>query len=49
MKEANKYKAKYVAVVGENEITTNEVKIKRMNDGSESGINLDEIINYNFN
>jgi len=49
MKEANKYKAKYVAVIGENEIATNEVKIKRMNDGSESGINLDEITNYNFN
>ena len=49
MKEANKYKAKYVAVIGENEIATNEVKIKRMNDGSESGFNLDEITNYNFN
>lgn len=49
MKEANKYKAKYVAVIGEDEIKTNEVKIKRMNDGSESGINLDEITNFNFN
>jgi histidyl-tRNA synthetase len=49
MKEANRYKAKYVAVIGDDEIKTNEVKIKRMNDGSESGINLDEITNYNFN
>jgi histidyl-tRNA synthetase len=49
MKEANKYKAKYVAVIGDDEIKTNEVKIKRMNVGSESGINLDDITNYNFN
>jgi histidyl-tRNA synthetase len=49
MKEANKYKAKYVVVIGETEIKTKEVRIKRMNDGSESGIKLDEITNYNFN
>lgn len=49
MKEANRFNAKYVAVIGEDEIKTNEVKIKRMNDGSESGINLDEITTYNFN
>lgn len=49
MKEANKLNAKYVAVIGDDEINTGEVKIKRMNDGSESGIILDEITNYNFN
>lgn len=49
MKEANKIKSKYVAVIGEDEINTGEVKIKRMLDGSESGIKLDEITNYNFN
>lgn len=49
MKEANKLHAKYVAVIGDDEINTGEVKIKRMLDGSESGINLDEITNYNFN
>jgi len=49
MKEANKINSKYVAVIGEDEINTGEVKIKRMFDGSESGINLDEITNYNFN
>ncbi|MFA7360272.1 MAG: histidine--tRNA ligase [Candidatus Kapaibacterium sp.] len=49
MKEANKINSKYVAVIGEDEISTGEVKIKRMLDGSESGINLDEITNYNFN
>ncbi len=49
MKEANKLNTKYVAVIGDDEINTGEVKIKRMLDGSESGINLDEITNYNFN
>ncbi len=49
MKEANKIKSKYVAVIGEDEIKTGEVKIKRMLDGSESGIKLDDITNYNFN
>lgn len=49
MKEANKLNAKYVAVIGDDEINTGEVKIKRMIDGSESGIILDEITNYNFN
>lgn len=49
MKEANKLNVKYVAVIGDDEINTGEVKIKRMLDGSESGINLDEISNYNFN
>lgn len=49
MKEANRLKSKYVAVIGDDEVKTNLVKIKRMIDGSESRINLDDITNYNFN
>lgn len=48
MKEANKLNTKYVVVIGDEEINTGEVKIKRMFDGSESGIKLDAITNYNF-
>lgn len=49
MKEANKYNAKYAAVIGDDEIRTNEVKMKRMIDGFETPINLDEITNFKFN
>ena len=49
MKEANRFNSRYVAVIGDDELNTNEVKIKRMLDGSESGISLDDITNYNFN
>jgi histidyl-tRNA synthetase len=49
MKEANRFNSRYVAVIGDDELKTNEVKIKRMLDGSESGISLDDITNYNFN
>lgn len=48
MKEANKFNAKYVIVIGDSEIETNEVKIKRMHDGIETSFDLDNIMNYNF-
>ena len=40
MKEANKYHAEYVIVLGEDEIKSNKARIKRMSDGEEAEISL---------
>ena len=48
MKEANKMNAEYVVVIGEDELTSGCVKLKKMSDGTETEIpdfkNLKEII-----
>lgn len=47
MKEADRLKAKYVIVLGDNEIESNSVDIKSMSDGHLRRIDgLDKIINY---
>jgi histidyl-tRNA synthetase len=48
MKEANRFNAKFVIVIGENELEANEIRIKRMIDGSEVRINFDNLTNYSF-
>jgi histidyl-tRNA synthetase len=48
MKEANRLNSSFVIVVGEDELNTNEIKIKRMSDGSEIKVDFDNILNYSF-
>ncbi|MCU0373255.1 MAG: histidine--tRNA ligase [Ignavibacteria bacterium] len=48
MKEANRLNSSFVIVVGENELNTNEVNIKRMSDGSEIKVQFDNLLNYSF-
>ena len=43
MKEANKMNAKYVIVIGENELVNNKVKLKNMSDGSERELELKQL------
>ena len=47
-KYADKIKAEYVIALGDNEIDTGNVKIKRMNDGVEFETTIDKIINFEF-
>ena len=47
-KYADKIKAKYVIALGDNEIETGDIKIKRMVDGEETHIKLNEVLNFNF-
>ena len=42
MKYANKLSAKFVLVLGDDEVSTNKAKIKNMQTGEETEINLDE-------
>lgn len=42
MKYANKLGAKFVLVLGDDEMSTNKAKIKNMQTGEETEINLDE-------
>ena len=42
MKYANKLGAKFVLVLGDDEVSTNKAKIKNMQTGEETEINLDE-------
>ncbi len=46
MKYANKMNARYVAVIGEDEIANNRVKVKNMSDGMEEEIVLSELTAY---
>ena len=46
LKEANKLKAKYAIIIGENEITNKEAVIKNMLTGDQENINFNQIINY---
>ena len=45
-KYANKIAAKYVVVLGEDELENNSVKVKCMADGSENMIPLDDIVSF---
>ena len=47
MKEANKLNAKFVIIIGESEISSGKCKIKRMSDGEEKEISLEEIYKIN--
>lgn len=46
MKYANKINAKYVTVIGEDEITNNKIKVKNMENGSEEEIQLSKLVEY---
>lgn len=46
MKYANKINAKYVVVLGEEEIKSRRIKVKDMNTGSEEEIDLDALSDY---
>ena len=43
MKYANKIGAKYTVVLGENELSAGSAKLKRMSDGAEIEISLQEL------
>lgn len=46
MKYANKMNAKYVTVIGEDEINNNIIKVKDMAKGQEEEIQLDQLVEY---
>lgn len=46
MKYANKLNAKYVTVIGEDEISNNKIKVKNMENGSEEEIQLNQLVEY---
>ena len=46
MKYANKINARYVVVLGEEEIMNKKIKVKDMNNGSEEEIDLDALADY---
>ena len=45
-KYADKLGAEYVAVIGENELNSGEVNIKRMSDGTQEAVKFEDIITY---
>ena len=47
-KYADKIGAEYVIAIGDNEIETGKVNVKKMIDGSTKEVDLSEIINYEF-
>lgn len=46
MKYANKINAMYTIILGENEINNNKVKVKEMDTGQQTEVNLDNLIEY---
>ena len=46
MKEANKLKAKYTIIIGDDEIQNKQVTIKNMKDGQQDSIHLNNIKSY---
>lgn len=46
MKDADRKRAQYVIVLGENEIDSGEVELKNMKDGSSQTVRIDELTNY---
>ncbi len=46
MKYANKMNAKYITVIGEDEISNNKIKVKNMENGSEEEIQLSQLVEY---
>lgn len=49
MKEANRLNAEYVIVIGNEELESNEAKLKRMSDGIEIDVTVDKIYELNYN
>lgn len=49
MKEANRLNAEYVIVIGNEELESNEAKLKRMSDGIEIDVSVDKIYELNYN
>ncbi len=47
-KYADKIKAKYVVVIGDNEIASGVLQLKQMSDGSTKDITMDELYNFQF-
>ena len=45
-KYADKLGAQYVAVIGENELNSGEVNIKKMSDGTQQAVKIDDIYTY---
>ncbi len=46
MKYANKISARFVVVLGDEEISTGSIKVKNMSDGSEASISIDELAGF---
>jgi histidyl-tRNA synthetase len=46
MREANRQKAKFVLILGENELEKNCFAVKNMSDGKQTEINFADIITY---
>ena len=49
MKEANRLNAEYAIVIGNEELESNEAKLKRMSDGIEIDVTVDKIYELNYN
>ena len=49
MKEANRLNAEYAIVIGNEELESNEAKLKRMSDGIEIDVSVDKIYELNYN
>lgn len=47
-KYADKIGAKYVLAIGDNELETNTVNVKKMLDGTTETISLDDVVNYKY-
>jgi len=45
-KMADRLKAKYVLILGEDELRNNKVSLKEMDTGKQSIVNYDDVINY---
>ncbi len=45
MREANKFNARFVAILGEDELKNNVITLKDMNSGEQKQIEEEEIIN----
>lgn len=46
MREADRLKAKYSMIIGDNEITSKSAKVKNMADGSQSEVKFDHLIDF---
>ena len=46
MKSADKFKSRWVVIVGEEELKTGTVKVRRMDTGTEADVALDQIVEY---
>ena len=46
MKDANRLKAKYSIIIGEEELTEKVVSIKNMETGNQEELSIDKIVDY---